>query len=193
MQSLTNLSDEQLIVLYQQGNAHAISILINRYKDKIYTSICVLVKDKHLAEDFFQDTFFKIIDTISLGKYKEEGKFLPWGIMIARNLCMDHFRKIKRTPAIKTSEGMDIFDCLNFSEAGADDCIIRRQTEGEVAKILESLPEDQREVVVMRHYANMSFKEIAAVTNCSINTSLGRMRYALINLRKLMSEKQLAL
>jgi RNA polymerase sigma-70 factor (ECF subfamily) len=193
MKSLTNLPDHELIHLYLEGNADALSTLVYRYKDKLYTSIYLLVKDKYLAEDFFQDTFCKIIDTLKEGKYKDEGKFLPWATRIAHNLCVDHFRKIKRTPSIKTSDDRDIFDTLTYSEEGAEKSIIQNQTRDRVSKLIEMLPEDQREVIVMRHYADMSFKEIATLTNCSINTALGRMRYALINLRKVMAEKQIAL
>ena len=194
MNSLTNLPEQQLIQLFiKDGNADALSTLIFRHKDKIYTSIYLLVKDKYLAEDFFQDTFFKIIDTLKAGRYTDEGKFLPWAMRIAHNLCVDHFRKIKRMPVIKTSDDRNIFDTIHFSEAGADDKIMQGQTENKVRKMLELLPEDQREVIVLRHYGDLSFKEIAVLTNCSINTALGRMRYGLMNLRKMMAEKQIAL
>lgn len=192
MKSLTNLPDQQLIQLYMEGNADALSTLIYRYKDKLYTSIYLLVKDKYLAEDFFQDTFFKIIDTFKTGKYADKGKFLPWAMRVAHNLCIDHFRKIKRTPVIKTGDDWDIFETINFSQAGADDCIMQRQTNDRVKKMIDLLPEDQREVIIMRHYADLSFKEIATLTNCSINTALGRMRYGLLNLRKMIAEKQIA-
>jgi RNA polymerase sigma factor (sigma-70 family) len=193
MKSFTNLSDQELICLHTGGNPGALSTLVYRHKDKLFTSIYFLVKDKYLAEDIFQDTFFKIIDTLATGKYSEEGKFLPWAMRIAHNLCVDHFRKVKRTPEIKTSDDRNIFDAISFSEEGADERIMRIQSGDRVTKMIDSLPEDQREVIVLRHYADMSFKEIAALTNCSINTALGRMRYALINLRKIMSEKQIAL
>ena len=193
MKSLTNLTDQELIHLHLEGDCQALSTLIYRYKDKLFTSIYLLVKDKYLAEDFFQDTFCKIIDTLKEGKYKEEGKFLPWATRIAHNLCVDHFRKIKRTPSIRTSDDRDIFDTLNFSEEGVEKSIMQNQTKDKVSKMIDMLPEDQREVIVMRHYADMSFKEIAILTNCSINTALGRMRYALINLRRIMEEKQVAL
>lgn len=194
MNPLTNLPEQELIRLFlKDGNAEALSILIYRHKDKIYTSIYLLVKDKYLAEDFFQDTFFKIIDTLKAGRYSEEGKFLPWAMRIAHNLCVDHFRKIKRMPVIKTSDDRNIFDTISFSEAGADDKIMQGQTENKVRKMIELLPEDQREVIVLRHYGDLSFKEIAVLTNCSINTALGRMRYGLMNLRKMMAEKQIAL
>ncbi len=193
MKSLTNLSDQQLIHLYMNGDAEALSTLVYRYKDKIYTSIYLLVKDKYLAEDIFQDSFIRVIDTLKSGRYTDEGKFLPWAMRIAHNLCVDHFRKVKRTPSIKTSDDRDIFEVINFSEPGADQRMMQSQSHDRVRKMLELLPEDQREVIIMRHYADLSFKEIATLTQCSINTALGRMRYGLINLRKMMVEKQIAL
>ncbi|MCO5235824.1 MAG: sigma-70 family RNA polymerase sigma factor [Chitinophagaceae bacterium] len=193
MKSLTNLPDQQLIHLFMSGDASALENLILRHKDKIYTSIFLLVKDKYLAEDIFQDVFIRVIDTIRSGRYTEEGKFLPWAMRIAHNLCVDHFRKVKRTPAIKTGDDRDIFEVLNFSEDGVDRRMMQRQSHNRVREMLDRLPEDQREVIILRHYAELSFKEIAALTNCSINTALGRMRYGLINLRKMMQEKQIAL
>ena len=193
MKSLTNLTDQQLIHLFMDGDADALETLIIRHKDKIYTSIFLLVKDKYLAEDIFQDVLIKIIDTIRGGRYTEEGKFLPWAMRIAHNLCVDHFRKVKRTPAIKTSDDRDIFEVINFTEDGADVKMMKRQSHDRVRRMLDLLPEDQREVIILRHYAELSFKEIAALTNCSINTALGRMRYGLINLRKMMQEKQISL
>ena len=193
MKSLTNLTDQQLIHLYMDGDAEALSTLVYRYKDKIYTSIYLLVKDKYLAEDIFQDSFIRVIDTLKGGRYTDEGKFLPWAMRIAHNLCVDHFRKVKRTPSIKTSDDRDIFEVINFSEPGADQRMMQTQSHDRVRKMLELLPEDQREVIIMRHYADLSFKEIATLTQCSINTALGRMRYGLINLRKMMVEKQIAL
>lgn len=193
MKSLTNLADQQLVHLYIDGNSDALSTLVTRYKDKIYTSIYLLVKDKYLAEDIFQDAFIRIIDTLKTGRYTDEGKFLPWAMRIAHNLCVDHFRKVKRQPTIKTSDDRDIFEVINFSEAGADQKMMQSQSHDRVRKMLDMLPEDQREVIIMRHYADLSFKEIATLTDCSINTALGRMRYGLINLRKMMTEKQIAL
>jgi RNA polymerase sigma-70 factor (ECF subfamily) len=159
----------------------------------MYTSIYLLVKDKYLAEDIFQDTFIKIIDTLKAGRYTDEGKFLPWALRIAHNLCVDHFRRVKRTPSVKTSDDRDIFEGIDVAEAGCDEKIMQKETGNKVRQMLELLPEDQREVIIMRHYADLSFKEIAELTNCSINTALGRMRYGLINLRKMMTEKQIAL
>ncbi len=193
MKSLTNLPDQQLIHLFMSGDASALESLILRHKDKIYTSIFLLVKDKYLAEDIFQDVFIRVIDTIRSGRYTEEGKFLPWAMRIAHNLCVDHFRKVKRTPAIKTGDDRDIFEVINFSEDGIDQRMMQRQSHNRVREMLDRLPEDQREVIILRHYAELSFKEIASLTNCSINTALGRMRYGLINLRKMMQEKQIAL
>ncbi|MDQ2720104.1 MAG: sigma-70 family RNA polymerase sigma factor [Bacteroidota bacterium] len=190
---MNNLSDQQLIRLYLDGDSEALSSLVQRYKDKIFTSIYLLVKDKYLAEDIFQDAFIKVIDTINGGRYTDEGKFLPWVMRIAHNLCVDHFRKVKRSPSIRTSDDHDIFEVLNFSEAGADEKMMQSQSHARVRRMLDMLPEDQKEVIIMRHFADLSFKEIAQLTNCSINTALGRMRYGLINLRKMMIEKQIAL
>ena len=193
MKCLNNLTDQQLIQLYMEGNADALATIVVRYKDKIYTSIYLLVKDKYLTEDIFQDVFIRIIDTLKGGRYTDEGKFLPWAMRIAHNMCVDHFRKVKRSPTIKTSDDRDIFEVLNFSEPGADQKMMNGQSHDRVRKMVDMLPEDQREVIILRHYADLSFKEIADLTKCSINTALGRMRYGLINLRKLMVEKQIAL
>jgi RNA polymerase sigma factor (sigma-70 family) len=193
MNNQIQLSDQQIVKMYMDGDANALSTLITRYKDKIFTSIYLLVKDKYLAEDLFQDVFIRIIDTLKGGRYTDEGKFLPWAMRIAHNLCVDHFRKVKRNPTIKTSDDRDIFEVLNFSEAGVDNRIMNDQTSDKVRRMVDLLPEDQREVLILRHYADLSFKEISQLTNCSINTALGRMRYGLLNLRKMMTEKQIAL
>jgi len=193
MTPLSKLTDNDLINLFVAGNVNALEVLVLRHKDKLYTSILFLVKDKYLAEDIFQDVFIRIIDTMRGGRYTEEGKFLPWAMRIAHNLCVDHFRKVKRTPIIKTGENQDIFEVLNFTEDSAEDKMMKKQSHNRVKDMLDQLPEDQREVIILRHYADMSFKEIASVTNCSINTALGRMRYGLINLRKMMVQKQIAL
>jgi RNA polymerase sigma factor (sigma-70 family) len=193
MKCLNNLTDQQLIHLYVEGNADALATIVMRYKEKIYTSIYLLVKDKYLTEDIFQDVFIRIIDTLKGGRYTDEGKFLPWAMRIAHNMCVDHFRKVKRSPTIKTSDDRDIFEVLNFSEPGADQKMMNGQSHERIRKMVDMLPEDQREVIILRHYADLSFKEIADLTKCSINTALGRMRYGLINLRKLMTEKQIAL
>ena len=191
--SLRTKTDHELIQNFQDGDLNALETLVLRHKDKMYTSILFLVKDKYLAEDIFQDVLIKIIDTIRGGRYTEEGKFLPWAMRIAHNLCVDHFRKVKRTPSIKTSDDRDIFEVINFTEEGADEKMMKRQSHERVRQMLDLLPEDQREVIILRHYADLSFKEIASLTNCSINTALGRMRYGLINLRKMMTQKKIAL
>lgn len=187
------MTDPQLINLYNEGDSEALGTLILRYKDKVFTSIYLLVKDKYLAEDLFQDVFIKVIDTLKGGKYTDEGKFLPWVMRIAHNLCVDHFRRVKRNPTVKTSDDRDIFEVLNFNETTAEAKIVAGETTVQVRKMLDLLPEDQREVIILRHFANLSFKEIAKITNSSINTALGRMRYGLMNLRKLTVEKQIAL
>jgi RNA polymerase sigma-70 factor (ECF subfamily) len=168
-------------------------VLVTRYKDRIYSSILFFVKDTYLAEDLFQDVFIKIIDTLKNKRYTEEGKFLPWALRIAHNLCVDYFRKVKRTPAIKTSDDQDIFEVINVSQEAPDQKLMRGESHDKVRRMLDLLPEEQREIIVLRHYANLSFKEIAEITNCSINTALGRMRYGLINLRKMMTENQMTL
>ena len=193
MNHLSRLSDHELINSFIAGNVNAFEALVLRHKDKLYTSILFLVKDKYLAEDIFQDVFIRVIDTIKGGRYTEEGKFLPWAMRIAHNLCVDYFRKVKRTPTIRNSEDQDIFEVLNFTEESAEDKMIKKQSHSRVRDMLDQLPQDQREVIILRHYADMSFKEIAQVTNCSINTALGRMRYGLINLRKMMVQKQISL
>jgi len=193
MKSLCKNTDHELIHSFMDGDMNALETLVVRHKDKLYTSILFMVKDKYLAEDIFQDVFIRIIDTLRGGRYTDEGKFLPWAMRIAHNLCVDHFRKVKRSPSIKTSDDRDIFEVLNFSEPGADQRMMADQSHDKVRKMIDMLPEDQREVIILRHYADLSFKEISALTKCSINTALGRMRYGLINLRKMMTEKQIAL
>src|SRR3954469_19423512 len=161
MNKLSQATDNPLVHSFQQGNNQALEILVNRHKDKIFTSINILVKDKYLAEDIFQDVFIKIIDTLRKNNYSEEGKFLPWAIRIAHNLCIDHFRKVQRTPTITTSDDRDIFEVINVSSDSADKGIMKSQSHSKVHQLLNELPEDQREVIVLRHYANLSFKEIA--------------------------------
>ncbi len=193
MKNVKNFTDQELVKAYAQGNAQAIEELISRYKDRVFSSIYYLVKDKYLAEDMFQEVFIKIIDTIRGGRYTDEGKFLPWALRIAHNMCVDHFRKVKRSPQIKTSEGNDIFEVLNFREESAETNIMQLQSQDTIRKMIDLLPEEQKEVIILRHYADLSFKEIADLTKTSINTALGRMRYGLINLRRLALEKQIAL
>ncbi|WP_207427840.1 RNA polymerase sigma factor [Pedobacter sp. SYSU D00535] len=183
-------NDQELVHLYIAGNESAIEELIRRHKSKIYTSIYMLVKDEHLAEDIFQDTFIKVINTLKAGKYNEEGKFLPWVLRIGHNLVIDHFRKDKRTPVITNGDGFDIFDVLGFYDESIEEKMVRDQTHKDLKAMIQLLPSEQKEVLIMRHYGDMSFKEIADITNVSINTALGRMRYALNNLRKMMDSKE---
>ena len=184
--------DSELIHAYIHGHEYALEVLINRYKDKIYTSVYMLVKDKYLAEDIFQDAFLKIIKTIREGRYAEQGKFLPWAIRVAHNLCMDHFRRSRQQIPVTLPDGQDISNLFGASDLVADG-IEKRQVHDSVRKLVEELPEEQREVIVLRMYADLSFKEISDLTGVSINTALGRMRYALINLRKLITDKQMVL
>lgn len=189
----TTKTDKELIDLYMEGHEFALECLINRHQDKVFTSIMMFVKDTNLAEDIFQDTFIKVLHTLRSGAYKEEGKFAPWVMRISYNLCIDHFRRLKRNPMIATSDGFDIFEVLKFADDNAEDRIIRKETHHKVRKLVESLPDEQKEVVILRHYGNLSFKEIADTTGVSINTALGRMRYALINLRKLIEENAISM
>lgn len=193
MQVYSNLADNELISAYREGDLNAIEALINRYKDRVFSSILFMVKDRYLAEDLFQDVFFKVVDTINGNRYNEEGKFLSWVMRIAHNLCVDHFRRVKRAPPIKTTDGHDVFEWVHFDEERQDQKLMRTQSYDRVNRMLDLLPLEQKEVIVLRHYGELSFKEIADLTECSINTALGRMRYGLINLRKMMSEKNIAL
>lgn len=189
----TLISDELLVEQFIQGNEPALELLIRRYKSKVFTSIFMFVRDRYLAEDLFQDTFMKAVRKLRAGEYSEEGKFLPWLMRIAHNLCIDYYRKTKRTPVITTSDGYDLFEVLNFSSSNPEKDYIRKQSHQAVRDLIDRLAPEQREVVILRQWADLSFKEIAEVTGVSINTALGRMRYALLNMRRMKEEKQLAL
>ncbi|TXB62468.1 RNA polymerase sigma factor [Phaeodactylibacter luteus] len=190
---VTPLNDQQLISNYLEGDEKAFEELLSRHKQRIYTSIYLFVKDQSLAEDIFQEVFIKIIDTLRKGKYNHEGKFLQWALRISYNMCVDYFRRNKRRPKVSPTETFDIFDVLQSSERNAEQSIIRSQTHDKIRTLVDMLPPEQREVVILRHYADMSFKEIAKLTRVSINTALGRMRYALINIRKLVEEREIVL
>jgi len=179
-------SDSQLVSLYQKGNDGAFETLLYRYKSKIFTSIYFIVKDRYVAEDLLQETFIKAINTIRAGRYNEEGKFAPWIGRIAHNLAIDHFRKNKRYPEIVLEDGSFVFDSMDFSEHSEEAREIAKETKKKLKDLIKRLPTEQKQVLIMRHYLNMSFQEIADRTGVSINTALGRMRYALINLRKMM-------
>jgi RNA polymerase sigma factor (sigma-70 family) len=191
MQVMPMINDQELIARYVDGDEQAFEVLLHRYKAKIYTSIYLFVKDHAKAEDIFQEVFIKIIDTLRRGKYNHEGKFVQWAMRIAYNMCVDYHRRNKRRAHLNPTEDFDIFDVLRHSDDGPDQIIMRSETHNRIRKLVDALPEEQREVVILRHYADMSFKEIAGLTRVSINTALGRMRYALINIRKMMSEKEL--
>lgn len=191
MKLLKNRTDQEIIHLYINGDENGLNELLDRYKSKVYTSIFVRVKDEYLAEDIFQETFIKVINTFKSGGYNDEGKFLPWVMRIAYNLVIDHFRREKRSPVIVNGDGFDIFEILPFTEENAEDKFVKQQLDKDLKKLIQLLPDDQKEVLIMRHFCEMSFKEIAAITEVSINTALGRMRYALANLRRMIEEHKL--
>lgn len=186
------LSDCQLLALYKNGNEDAFAQLVERHKNKIFTTIYLIVKDQYIAEDLFQETFIKVVNTIKSGRYNEEGKFLPWVQRIAHNLAIDHFRKVKRYPTIIMEDGSSVFNSLEFTEESWENVQIRNDTNAMLKRFIKELPDTQREVLIMRHYMEMSFHEIAESTGVSINTALGRMRYALINLKKKMVKHNIA-
>jgi len=187
------VDDRELISSYIQGNEASFETLLNRHKDRVYSHILMIIKDRDLADDIFQDTFIKAINTLKAGKYNEEGKFLPWVLRIAHNLVIDHFRRNKKMKMVRGDEDYDVFATIKQDDLSIEDGMIVGQILNDVKGLLQHLPEEQREVVQMRHYADMSFKDIAEQTGVSINTALGRMRYALINLRKLIEEKGIQL
>lgn len=186
-------TDNQLIREYIEGNNASFEVLINRYGKKVFGYVMMIVNNRDIAEDIHQDTFVKVIHTIKSGKYNEEGKFIQWVMRIAHNLSIDHFRRNNRMPMMDNNDDFDIFDVLYGQELSVEDKIVRDQIHSDVKTLLEYLPEEQREVMYMRHFQDMSFKDIAEQTNVSINTALGRMRYALINLRKIIAEKEIVL
>lgn len=189
-----SLGDTQLVREYLKGNEKAFEFLMMRHKDRVYSYIYYMVKDRQLAEDIFQDAFVKVINTLKLGKYNDEGKFLPWIMRISHNLIIDTFRKNAKMPTVEPrDEDHDIFASLHVFDQNVEDMLVNDQILKDVRKLIDYLPEEQKEVVLMRHYSDMSFKEISEATNVSINTALGRMRYALINLRKMIEEKDIML
>jgi RNA polymerase sigma-70 factor (ECF subfamily) len=187
------ITDAVLVTNYIQGNENSLAILIERHKQKVYSFIYSKVYDRDITEDIFQDTFIKVIRTLKLGKYNEEGKFLPWVMRIAHNLVIDHFRKSNRIPTFDNGGEFNIFSVISDSSLNAEKRIIKDQVEEDVRRLIEELPEDQKQVLVMRMYNDMSFKEISENTGVSINTALGRMRYALINLRKVIEKHNIVL
>ena len=185
-------SDSQLVSLYQQGNEEAFEVLLHRHKSRLYTAIYLIVKDRYRAEDLLQETFIKAVNTIKGGRYNEEGKFLPWLSRIAHNLAIDSFRRSRRYPEIVLEDGSRVFNSMEFSEDSAESVQIAQETQTRLRDFIKELPTEQKQVLIMRHYMDMSFQEIADKTGVSINTALGRMRYALINLRKKMTVAQYA-
>lgn len=192
--SIQLLSDNELVKIYMGGREDALAVLVKRHKRRVFSYIYLITKNKPLTEDIFQETFFKVIQTLKRQQYSEEGKFLPWILRIAKNLIIDHFRKVKKMPSIskvtnEEGEEVNIFDIIPETDVRKEPEETRLFKQA-IRSVINQLPADQREVVVMRTYYDMSFKEIADITNVSINTSLGRMRYALINLKKMMETKE---
>lgn len=188
------LNDKELVESYRNGNVASFELLVERHQNKVFSYILMLVKDRQLADDIFQDTFLKIIRTIKAGAYKEEGKFIQFAMRIAHNLIIDHFRKSQRLPmADSVNKDYDLIDNAKITDLSIEDRMVTEQVYNDIRKMIDFLPEEQREVLNMRMYADMSFKDIAEATNVSINTALGRMRYAIINLRKMAKENNLSL
>lgn len=186
-------TDQQLVKEYLAGKENAFEQLVRRHTDRVYGYVRMMVKDHQLAEDIFQDVFVKAVTTMKKGRYNEEGKFLPWILRIAHNLVIDTFRKNKRFPTVDGGPEFDVFNVIKDEDKIADEVIIEDQINNDLRKLIEFLPEEQKTVLKMRHFQEMSFKEIAKDTGVSINTALGRMRYALINLRKLIEENEIVL
>ena len=186
------ISDSVLISLYINGDEEAFKKLLLRHKNRVFTTIHLIVKDRYLAEDLLQETFIKAVNTIKSGRYNDEGKFLPWILRIGHNLAIDTFRRSKRYPTVLMEDGSNIFDTLEFAETTIEEKQIMQESVDKLKRHIQELPESQKQVLIMRSYLDMSFKEIAEATGVSINTALGRMRYALINLKKKMQESSLA-
>jgi len=187
-------TDYELITGFINGDARSIELLILRHKSKVYSYINLYIRSRDLADDIFQDTFLKVVQSIRAGRYQDDGKFISWVMRIAHNLIIDHFRHEKQMGIVYNDDyDTDLFNSRRLADDNVEDIMVRRQVLRDVRSLINGLPEDQREVVIMRHYAGMSFKEIADMTGVSINTALGRMRYALINMRKVMTEKNITL
>jgi RNA polymerase sigma-70 factor (ECF subfamily) len=187
-------TDYELITSYIKGDNRSIELLILRHKSKVYSYISLYIRSRDLADDIFQDTFMKVVQSIRAGRYQDDGRFLSWVMRISHNLIIDHFRREKQLGLVLNDDyESDLFNSKRLADDNVEDVMVRRQVLRDVRRLIGELPEDQREVVIMRHYAGMSFKEIADMTGVSINTALGRMRYALINMRKTMTEKNITL
>lgn len=184
--------DSELIAQYRNGSEAAFEVLVDKYKSRVFTTIYMIVKDQGLAEDLLQDVFVKVIQTLNSDRYNEEGKFQPWLMRIAHNLAIDYFRKMKRYPSIVMEDGSSLFNTLKFAEDNVEDQKVKDETHELVRDLINELPESQKQVLIMRHYMDLSFQEIADQTGVSINTALGRMRYALINIRKKLKQINVA-
>ncbi len=189
----SQISDSELVGKYLSGHEASLEVLITRHKSKVYGMIRQKVQQKEIAEDLFQDTFIKVINTLKKDGYQEEGKFAQWVMRIARNLVMDYFRDAKKMRTVSGGNEYNIFDTINLKVSNVEDQIIKKQIHADLRKLIDALPREQREVVIMRHYQELSFKEISEILNISINTSLGRMRYALLAMRKMMHEHKVIL
>lgn len=193
MKTFTHESDNQLVKAFKEGSIDALEVLVNRYKDRIFTGITVLVKDKLLAEDLFQEVFFQIIDSIRDNSYNEECEFLQWSLGKVHTLCVDHFKKVTPLPTITTGDDVDIFEVINIAEDGNGKVQAKKQPDAGMDQLIDLLSVEQREVIVLRHYANFSFRDIAKMIDCSFNATLVRMKFGFLNLRRMMLEKQIAL
>ncbi len=187
------LNDQELVRLYLEGNEKAFETILQRHKRKVWSHIYLMVRDREITEDLFQESFIKVVHTLKTGKYNEEGKFLPWVMRIAHNLVIDHFRRAKKMPLLRSNDDHDVFATISQPGKNVEQKMVNVQIDADVRKLIDHLPEEQREVVIMRTYLGMSFKDIAEQTDVSINTALGRMRYALINMRKLIRKHEMAL
>lgn len=187
----TSLSDHELILGYLAGNDSSFETLLKRYKSKVFSTIYAIVHDRYVAEELFQETFIKACQQIRDYKYADDGRFNRWIVRIARNMSIDYLRKAKNKPTITDSEGKDLFSYLIVKQESIEDSIIKREEKTNIRQLIKLLPQVQQEVIIMRHYGDMSFKEIAEATEVSINTALGRMRYALLNLRKMLIQQQM--
>ena len=188
------ITDYELITRFIKGEQSCFEQLIHRHKNKVFAYISLYIRDKALVEDIFQDTFLKVIQSVKAGRYSDNGKFLSWVMRIAHNLIIDHFRRLKQVNTISNDNyESDLFNSKSLAEDNVEDNMIKKQIHKDVRNIINNLPDDQREVIILRHYSGLSFKEIAEITDVSINTALGRMRYALINMRKIMEDNKISL
>jgi RNA polymerase sigma-70 factor (ECF subfamily) len=184
--------DSELIAQYRNGSEAAFELLVDRYRSRVYSTIFMIVKEQGVAEDLLQDVFVKVVQTLNSDKYNEEGKFQPWLMRIGHNLAIDHFRKMKRYPSVVMEDGSNVFNTLHFAEENVEDIKVKEETHAMLRRLIDELPDNQKQVLIMRHYMDLSFQEIAEQTGVSINTALGRMRYALINLRKKLKHLNIA-